>query len=246
MRQQFTIAKFILATAVAAVALVRIAGARAPSVEVADQVPDRYTVQKGDTLWGISGKFLKDPWRWPEIWRMNRDQIRNPHLIYPGDVVVLDHVDGQRQLSLERPATRLSPTVRVDAARRRGDPVDSAGRHRAVSVVAARHRTRRPRSARREIVAGRDARTVVRGDGDIVYVVGHRPEGGRPTGTSIGRGRDSRRSTAPNVLGYEQRFLGTARSSASRDVSTVRIDRRATRKSSIGDRLRPGAARDSS
>ncbi len=76
--------------------------------------PDRYVVRKGDTLWDISGVFLRDPWYWPEIWHVN-PQIGNPHLIYPGDVLTLVYVDGRPQLRLQRGADRLSPRIREEA-----------------------------------------------------------------------------------------------------------------------------------
>ena len=73
------------------------AGAQAPSAPLAikPDAPDRYVVVPGDTLWGISQKFTDSPWRWPELWGFNKEQIRNPHLIYPGYVIVLDRARGQ-------------------------------------------------------------------------------------------------------------------------------------------------------
>src|SRR5688572_14750228 len=78
------------------ISLLLLAAACMPGIAAADEVvlaenaPDRYVVVKGDTLWDISGRFLKDPWRWPDVWGLNKDEIKNPHWIYPGDVVLLD------------------------------------------------------------------------------------------------------------------------------------------------------------
>lgn len=85
----------------------------AEPLALVDNPPDRHVVVRGDTLWGISGKFLKHPWRWPEIWQLNREQIKNPHLIYPGDVVMLDMSDGTPRLRLGKPlsSSKLQPTV---------------------------------------------------------------------------------------------------------------------------------------
>ncbi len=82
-------------------------------VPLASGHPDEYVVQVGDTLWDIAGKFLKDPWYWPEIWYVNPD-IVNPHLIYPGDVLGLVYIDGQQRITnLRGSAYRMSPQARV-------------------------------------------------------------------------------------------------------------------------------------
>jgi hypothetical protein len=71
--------------------------------------PDQYVVQPGDTLWGIAGKFLSEPWQWPDIWRLNKDQIRNPHLIYPGNIVRLDRATGTLSIVRVEPQIRVEP-----------------------------------------------------------------------------------------------------------------------------------------
>src|SRR3954465_13448097 len=85
--------------------------------------PDRYVVVPGDTLWAISQRYTDSPWRWPELWGLNKDQIRNPHLIYPGYVIVLDRARGQLTIGsrattpapTESGAVKLGPRVRSEA-----------------------------------------------------------------------------------------------------------------------------------
>jgi hypothetical protein len=94
----------------------------ADQVRLQDNAPDQHVVVKGDTLWGISETFLKDPWQWPNVWKLNQEQIKNPHLIYPGDVVRLTRDgDGNVQLTLEK-GPRLNETVKL-SPRVYGEPI---------------------------------------------------------------------------------------------------------------------------
>jgi LysM repeat protein len=81
-------------------------------VRMRRDAPLRYVVQPGDTLWSISNRYLLDPWQWPEIWFVN-GQVANPHLIYPGDTLLLSVVDGQPRVGLD--VERLSPQIRESA-----------------------------------------------------------------------------------------------------------------------------------
>lgn len=93
--------------------------AQADVVQIRPDAPDRHVVVKGDTLWDISAMFFKDPWKWPSIWNLNKDTIKDPHWIYPGDVVYLDRTNGSLSLngdsgtsSVTDNTSRFSPRVR--------------------------------------------------------------------------------------------------------------------------------------
>ncbi|MEP7302197.1 MAG: LysM domain-containing protein [Caldimonas sp.] len=97
----------------------RAAEAGVPLSEIKPDAPDVYTVKRHDTLWGISSLYLRSPWRWPELWGMNLDQVRNPHLIFPGQVLFLDKSNGRARLRMGQQIGgitgdgKLSPRVRA-------------------------------------------------------------------------------------------------------------------------------------
>jgi hypothetical protein len=96
-----------------------------PLEELAPNAPDQYTVKRGDTLWRISSIYLRRPWRWPELWGMNLDDIRNPHLIFPGQVLYLDKRGGRARLSTRAPGGGLE-TVKVSPRTRYSSLADEA------------------------------------------------------------------------------------------------------------------------
>jgi hypothetical protein len=203
---------FIISSATAALA--------ATPAELRPDAPDRYIVVPGDTLWGIATRFLKDPWRWPELWKMNRQQIRNPHRIYPGDVLVLDRSGGEVRLRLE--SVRLTPRVRVE-------PMDQqAIRSIPPSVI-------EPFLSRPMVVSLDELKTAPRimateedrvaiGRGNIAYVEGLR-EGQGERWQVFRRGGALIDPDNKEVLGYEAIYLGEATVRRYGELSTVEITR---------------------
>lgn len=114
-------AGFGIGLAIASIAT--IGSAIAHRIDLSNGVPDTYTVTRGDTLWEISSHFLRDPWKWPEIWNANT-QIANPHLIYPGDVLNLVYIEGRPRITVDSTGRiyRLSPEARVVS---QGEAIDT-------------------------------------------------------------------------------------------------------------------------
>ena len=75
--------------------------------------PERHVVVRGDTLWSIARRYTDSPWRWSELWEMNKDELKNPHRLYPGNVILLDRSRGR--LALATDTVKLSPKMRAES-----------------------------------------------------------------------------------------------------------------------------------
>ncbi|WP_313520376.1 LysM peptidoglycan-binding domain-containing protein [Pseudomonas sp.] len=222
-----------------ALVLLAFGGLAQAAVQLKEGHPDRYTVVSGDTLWDISGKFLSEPWKWPEIWHAN-PQIENPHLIYPGDILTLFYVDGQPRLQLERGASRgtikLSPQVRSTPM---AEAIPTIPLNAINSFLLSNRIVDAPEEFLRApyIVAG-NAERVVSGAGDRVYARG-KFEDDQPAYGIFRQGRTYKDPKTEEFLGINADDIGTAEMVAQEgDVATVMLTR-STQEVRLGDRLFP-------
>ncbi len=201
--------------------------------------PERYIVVKGDTLWDISERFLTEPWRWPEIWEVN-PQIRNPHLIYPGDEISLSYKDGKPVLRVHRrgrPTVKLSPGART-LPRESGAiptiPIDAIKQFLSrPRVVAEGELDAAPyivSVGKEHLVAGKDHSVYVRGVEDAEAVRYAVLRSG-PAYTQTVAGKEE-------ILGYEAVHVADALVERAGDPATMRLTS-SSREVRIGDRLLP-------
>ena len=168
--------------------------------------PEKYTVKRGDTLWDISGKFLEDPWRWPEIWEIN-EQVANPHLIYPGDTIYLIFRDGKPVLTLDRGSVKLSPQIRQT----RHDEAISAIPLGSVREFFSRTRAVMPKQLKLApyMVAGPEGHILV-GAGETLYARGQFPKGVRIF-EIFREGEPYRDPQTGDLIGVRAQAMGMAR-----------------------------------
>jgi hypothetical protein len=173
-------------------------------LQLADGAPDRHVVVRGDTLWGLAAKFLKDPYRWGELWKLNADEIKNPQRIYPGQVLVLDKSGKEPRLKL---ATVTEPRREYVESLRKGipsippqeiEPFLSEPR-----VLEASGLDAAPR-----VVALQGDR-VIAGAGDTIYTTEANPQ--QKLWQVFRPGQPLLDPDTKETLGHEAVYLGTAR-----------------------------------
>jgi hypothetical protein len=212
------------------------------AVELVEDAPELYEVRPGDTLWSIAGRYLRDPWLWPEIWEAN-DETGNPDRIYPGERLRLERVDGRprvvrdtRGASGEMRVVRVSPRVRVTALEAPVPmiPVASIAPFLTQSRVADSDDIKRAPY----VVGFADDRTVAAPSDDVLV---RRIDTRAVTEFEVLRPGDALRDPDSNrILGYEATFVANAVLERVGDPAILRVTR-AEREVSIGDRVIPAS-----
>jgi len=207
----------------------------AGDVELNPNHPQQYTVVRGDTLWDISGKFLKYPWHWPVIWQAN-SQIKNPHLIYPGDLLTLVYRNGKPMLKLTRgsKAYKMSPKVREITLEKAIPTIPLA----AIKAFLTRPQVLDENTLKLApyIVATSDER-LISGAGDKVYARGFKNENDKHF-SIFSQGQVYKDATTQEILGYEAIYKGDAWVTKMADPATLDIHE-STQEILVGDRLLP-------
>ena len=214
-------------------------------IRVKAERPLQYTVKKGDTLWDIASLFLQDPWYWPEIWQ-NNPQVKNPHLIFPGDVLTLVYIDGQPRIlvneaqhrevetTTDLPVKKLSPSIRTTSLEASIPSIPGDAIRQFLSkprVVTREEMDKAPR------IIGSDQRHLVLSTGNRVYVRGELDK--ERVRFSVFRPGDALLDPdSDEVLGYEAKYTGNVHIKDYGDPATGDITF-AEREILIGDRLLP-------
>lgn len=201
--------------------------AKADEVRLRNNAPERHVVVKGDTLWDISEKFLNDPWKWPEVWQLNREQIKNPHLIYPGDVVVLTMEDGKPRLSLEvgprfGETVKLSPQTRSEPIPVKDDGIPSIPL-KAILPMLSRGAVGEPAElAKAPYVLGSSDARVMFAKGDTAYA--SKGEGETQEWRIVRLGQALMNPDKPQeIMAYELLHVGEAKTVTPGDPQLIRI-----------------------
>jgi hypothetical protein len=226
-RKSITTLAFVLAWGVSAGASAQ--APMTPLVMKAD-APERYVVVPGDTLWSIAQRYTDSPWRWPELWNLNKDEIKNPNRIYPGNVILLDRAKGQLALS---DTVKLSPRVRAESTAQAAIPsippaiiepflvrplvIEPDGLDKAPTIVA---------TEESRVVLENGSRAFVRGIGDSK----------ESTWFIYRRGLPLIDPDSNTTLGYEAVYLGTARVVRTGEPAVVQLTS-VTREVEVGDKL---------
>lgn len=204
-------------------------------------VPHRYEVVEGDTLWGIAARFLKEPWRWPEIWGLNRSQLKNPHKIFPGDTIILEKSLQGNRLQLiqgkgDQRTVKLSPRIRIDQAQSNAIPsIPAAVIEPFLSQPLV---VDRDGLANAPYLLGTSDNRVVLSTGNTVYVANMPDHLGKAW--QIFRSGKALKDPDQNnqVIGFEAEYLGNASARVFDEISTAVITH-STQEILKGDRLVP-------